>query len=66
MILTYQDIDYNFVSLIFLFSFIRKLTKKEDPKRFKEKILSSHFNVKKKGTQNSFGFMPLVLENLKV
>ena len=34
--------------LLFLFLYIRKIIGKEDTKRFKEKILISHFNVKKK------------------
>ena len=32
---------------LFLFVYLRKILKKEDPIRYKEKILISHFNIKK-------------------
>lgn len=56
MILTYRILTTILYPLLFLFSFIRILKKKEDPKRFKEKILSSHFNVKKKGDSKLIWF----------
>lgn len=50
---------YNFLTtllypLLFIFLYYRKIIKKEDAKRFKEKILVSHFNVKR---QNNFNLI---------
>ena len=36
---------------LFIFIYFRKIFKKEDPVRYKEKILISHFNVEKKISQ---------------
>ena len=46
MIIVYKIITTILYPFLFLFLFLRKLKKKEDPKRFKEKILVSHFNIK--------------------
>jgi len=47
MIIAYRILTLILYPFLFIFLFYRVLVKKEDPKRFKEKILSSHFNVKK-------------------
>jgi len=44
---------YNFLTtllypFLIIFLYYRKIIKKEDPKRFKEKIMVSHFNVKRR------------------
>ena len=51
MILLYRVLTNFIYPLLFIYIFIRKLKKKEDPIRFKEKILTSHFNVIKKKTK---------------
>jgi len=51
MILLYRVLTTFIYPLLFIYIFIRKLKKKEDPIRFKEKILTSHFNVIKKKTK---------------
>lgn len=48
MILAYRVLSTILYPLLFVFIYYRKILKKEDPKRFKEKILVSHFNVVKK------------------
>ncbi|MDC1212288.1 hypothetical protein N8016_00660 [Pelagibacteraceae bacterium] len=48
MILTYRILTTLIYPLLFIFIYYRKILKKEDPKRYKEKILISHFDVKKK------------------
>tara|TARA_Y200000002_G_scaffold376945_1_gene381662 strand:- start:121 stop:1395 length:1275 start_codon:yes stop_codon:yes gene_type:complete len=41
---------------LFLFVYFRKILNKEDPKRFKEKILISHYNVNPKNKSNLIWF----------
>ncbi len=48
MILAYKIFTFILYPFLFVFLYIRKITKKEDPIRFKEKILISHFRIKKK------------------
>jgi 3-deoxy-D-manno-octulosonic-acid transferase len=48
MIIAYRILTTLLYPLLFMFLYFRKVIKKEDPERFKEKILISHFNVKKK------------------
>ena len=48
MILAYRILTTLLYPLLFIFLFLRILAKKEDLNRFKEKILPTHFNVKKK------------------
>ena len=48
MILLYRILSNILYPLILIFVFYRKLIKKEDPIRYKEKILISHFKVIKK------------------
>jgi len=48
MILTYKIFTTILYPFLFILLYLRKFQKKEDPKRFKEKILVSNFNVKNK------------------
>lgn len=48
MILIYRILTTILYPFLFIFIYFRKLFKKEDPIRFKEKILISHYNVNKK------------------
>ena len=45
MIFFYRVLTTLLYPFLFLFVYLRKILKKEDPKRFKEKILVSHYNV---------------------
>ena len=56
MIIVYKIITTILYPFLFLFLLLRKLKKKEDPKRFKEKILVSHFNIKNKGKSKLIWF----------
>ena len=47
MITLYRVLTFIMYPLIFLFILIRILLNKEDPKRYKEKLLASHFKVEK-------------------
>ena len=47
MIHAYRVLSNLLYPIFVIFSYFRKLIKKEDPLRFKEKILISHFNVKR-------------------
>ena len=47
MILSYRVFTFILYPFLFFFILLRVLLKKEDPKRFKEKILPNYFNVKK-------------------
>ena len=48
MILAYRVFTTIIYPFLFILIYYRKIIKKEDPKRFKEKILTSHFNVSNK------------------
>ena len=48
MIQAYRVLTIILYPFLFIFLYYRKIIKKEDPKRFKEKILVSHFDVIKK------------------
>ena len=48
MIRAYSVLTTILYPFLFLFLYYRKIIKKEDPERYKEKILASCFNVKKK------------------
>ena len=48
MILVYRVFTTFLYPCLVLFIYFRKIIKKEDPVRFKEKILVSHFKVKKR------------------
>ena len=47
MILAYRVLTNILYPFLFIFLFLRVLSKKEHPKRFKEKIFSSYFNIKR-------------------
>ena len=47
MIFAYRVLTAILYPFLFLFVYFRKILKKEDPIRYKEKILISHFNIKK-------------------
>ena len=48
MLPAYRILTNLIYPLLFLFIFLRILLKKEDSERYKEKLLSSHFNVNRK------------------
>ena len=48
MIQAYRILSILLYPLLFIFLYYRKLINKEDPLRYKEKIFTSHFNVKQK------------------
>ena len=48
MILFYRILTTLIYPLLYILILFRKTIKKEDSKRYKEKISSSHFNVKRK------------------
>ena len=48
MILIYKFFTNLFFPIFILFIFLRRILKKEDPIRFKEKIFPSYFRAKKK------------------
>ena len=66
MILIYRILINLFFPLIIFIIFFRTILKKEDKNRYKEKLFSSSFDVKRDNKKNLFGFMQQVLENLKV
>ena len=48
MILAYRVFTTFLYPFLFIFIYYRKILKKEDPNRFKEKILVSHYRINKK------------------
>ena len=48
MILAYRILTIIVYPFLFIFIYFRKIFKKEHPERYKEKILTSHFNVERK------------------
>ena len=56
MIITYKVLTTILYPFLFLFLFVRKIIKKEDPIRYKEKILTNYFNVKKKNNAKLIWF----------
>ena len=48
MILLYRVLTTLIYPILLIFIYFRKILKKEDPLRFREKILTSHFNVKRR------------------
>ncbi len=56
MILTYKIFTTILYPFLFILLYFRRLQKKEDSKRFKEKILVSNFNVKNKGKSELIWF----------
>ena len=51
MILFYRIFTTILYPFLILFIFLRKFFRKEDPIRFKEKILISHFRINKKNSK---------------
>ena len=51
MILLYRVLTTLIYPLLLIYIFIKKLKKKEDPIRYKEKIFISHFNIVRKETK---------------
>ena len=64
MILVYRVFTTLIYPLLLVYILIRKL-KKEDRDRYKEKIFTSYFNIKRKKNLKLIGFMQLVLVNSK-
>ena len=56
MLLVYRIISNLLYPLLFIYLEFRKIEKKEDPDKYKQKILSSHFNVTKKGNSKLIWF----------
>ena len=56
MVLIYRILSNIFYPIIIIFIYFRKLIQKEDPERYKEKILASHFNVKEKNYKKLIWF----------
>tara|TARA_X000000950_G_C13844398_1_gene631651 strand:- start:343 stop:1626 length:1284 start_codon:yes stop_codon:yes gene_type:complete len=56
MILTYRIFTILIYPFLILYIYYRKLLRKEDPERFKEKILVSHFKVNKKNSSKLVWF----------
>ena len=56
MIIIYKVLTNLLYPILIIFLYYRKIINKEDPKRFKEKIFSSHFKISKKEKQKLIWF----------
>tara|TARA_A100001011_G_scaffold394169_2_gene485900 strand:- start:184 stop:1464 length:1281 start_codon:yes stop_codon:yes gene_type:complete len=65
MILFYRALTNLFYPILVLIIFFRKLAKKEDQKRYKEKIFSSNYNVKKNNKLKLIWFHAASIGELK-
>ncbi len=65
MILLYRILTTLIYPLLFIFIYCRKILKKEDAIRFKEKILISHFNVSRKKNSKLIWFHAASIGELK-
>ena len=65
MIFTYRVLTTLLYPFLILLVYIRVILKKEDPKRFKEKILVSNFNVENKKKSKLIWFHAASLGELK-
>ncbi|MBL6786097.1 MAG: hypothetical protein ISQ91_01415 [Candidatus Pelagibacter bacterium] len=65
MIFLYGVLTNLIYPLLFILILIRIFLKKEDPKRYKEKILISHFNIKRNYTQKLIWFHAASIGELK-
>ncbi len=65
MILFYRVLTHLIYPFLFIIVFFRVFLKKEDPKRYKEKILISHFNVKRNYEQKLIWFHAASIGELK-
>ena len=65
MILIYRILNYVNISPVINFYLFRKILKKEDSIRYKEKILISHFNVSRKKDSKLIWFHAASIGELK-
>jgi 3-deoxy-D-manno-octulosonic-acid transferase len=65
MILTYRILTNLIYPLLIIFIFFRKIFKKEDSVRYKEKILISHFNIDRKKNSKLIWFHAASIGELK-
>ena len=65
MIILYKAISTILYPLIITFIYLRKILKKEDPIRYKEKILSSHFKVDRNNNSKLIWFHAASIGELK-
>ena len=65
MILLYRVLTLILYPLLLVFIYFRKFLKKEDPLRFKEKILSSYFNSNRKVSSKLIWFHAASLGEFK-
>ena len=65
MIIFYRVLTHLIYPFLFILVFFRVFLKKEDPKRYKEKILISHFNVKRNYDQKLIWFHAASIGELK-
>ena len=65
MIVLYKFLTIIFYPLFLIFIFLRKIFKKEDPLRYKEKILPSHFKVNRKNNAKLIWFHAASIGELK-
>ena len=56
MIIINKELTNLLYPVLIIFLYYRKIINKEDPKRFKEKIFSSHFKISKKEKQKLIWF----------
>ena len=66
MILLYRILTNAIYPFLHIFLLVRILIKKEDPKRYKEKIFVSHFNVNKSKNSKLLWFHAASIGELKV
>ena len=62
MILTYKFLTNIFYPFFVLFTYLRKIKKKEDPIRFKEKIFTSSFKINRKKNSKLISFRTVIPE----
>ncbi len=65
MIILYRILTTIFYPIFFIIIFFRKIIKKEDPIRYKEKLLSKSFNVKRKKESRLIWFHAASIGELK-
>ena len=65
MIIMYRVLTTLIYPLLFIYIYYRKILKKEDTERYKEKILISHFNVKRKMNTKLIWFHAASIGELK-
>ena len=65
MILAYRILTTLIYPFLFIFLYCRKIVKKEDPIRFREKILASHFNVNRKENSKLIWFLAASIGEFK-